>query len=288
MTELTVIWEGLVSGALYGLVGLAYLLMLRATRVYNFAVGSFASFAAVAYGHWSWNFPHAGAILVICAITAVGAIAVDTIVTRPIQNRETGGHLGVVLSLTAALFVVLQITRQLFSARTVLGFPLIDGTAKIFGTTIALHGLITILAALAATVAVEIWQRYGMRGRLLAAVGDNWEAAVTLGLPVTGVRAFAVGLGGAVCGLMGALYAGGAAVDFYSGFSFALTGFLALVIGGPKSNWGPLLGGCVIGLTETIGARIVGASIHQYLLLLVILVVFRLSPQGILAKTVRR
>ena len=127
MTEFTIIWEGLVSGALYGLLGLAYLLILRATRTYNFSVGAFASFAGVAYGAWSLDHAVWGVVLAAAVMAAALAVAVDTFIARPIQSRETGGHLGVVLSLTAALFVILQLTRQVFSARTYLGEPLVNG-----------------------------------------------------------------------------------------------------------------------------------------------------------------
>jgi branched-chain amino acid transport system permease protein len=287
MTELTVLWEGLVSGAHYGLLGLAYLIILQATRTYNFSVGAFAGFAAVAFAVWSGTFSLPVALAFALVATVGLSIATDVLVTRPIAAREIGGHLGVVLGLTAALFVITQITRQLFSPRIFMGMPLLQGSVTLFDTTVSAHSVASILLSLAACAGVEAWQTYGRRGRLLAAVGDNWEAAVLLGLPVGGIRILAVGLGGAVCALAGALQAGAGPVSFHSGFGLALVGFLALVVGGTRSSFGPFVGGTIIGLTETLGARLIGASIREYLLLLVILVVFRLRPQGILAKEVR-
>jgi branched-chain amino acid transport system permease protein len=279
MTELTVLWEGLVSGAHYGLLGLAYLIILQATRTYNFSVGAFAGFAAVAFAVWSGTFSLPVALAFALVATVGLSIATDVLVTRPIAAREIG--------LTAALFVITQITRQLFSPRIFMGTPLVQGSVTLFDTTVSAHSVASILLSLSACAGVEAWQTYGRRGRLLAAVGDNWEAAVLLGLPVGGIRILAVGLGGAVCALAGALQAGAGPVSFHSGFGLALVGFLALVIGGTRSSFGPFVGGTIIGLTETLGARLIGASIREYLLLLVILVVFRLRPQGILAKEVR-
>jgi len=286
VTEFSVIWEGLVSGALYGLIGLAYLLILQATRTYNFAVGSFVGFAGVAYATWGQALPFGVAAGLVLLVSVALATVTDLAVTRPIQGRETG-HFGVVLGLTAAFFVIIQVTRQIFSARAVLGGPIVDGAVLVGGTTFTLHSLLTVAVAVALTGAVELWQNYGRRGRLLSAVGDNWDAAVLLCLPVGGIRYLAVGLGGVVCALAGMLLAGASPLSFHSGFGLALTGFLALVVGGAASTWGPLLGGSVIGLTETVGARVIGASIREYLLLLVILIVFRLRPHGLLAKVVR-
>jgi branched-subunit amino acid ABC-type transport system permease component len=286
VTEFSVIWEGLVSGALYGLIGLAYLLILQATRTYNFAVGSFVGFAGVAYATWGQTLPFGVAAGLVLLVSVALATVTDLAVTRPIQGRETG-HFGVVLGLTAAFFVIIQVTRQIFSARTVLGQPAVDGAVLVAGTTFTLQSLLTVAVAVALSGAVQVWQSHGRRGRLLAAVGDNWDAAVLLCLPIGGIRYLAVGLGGAVCALAGMLLAGASPLSFHSGFGLALTGFLALVVGGAASTWGPLLGGSVIGLTETVGARVIGASIREYLLLLVILIVFRLRPHGLLAKVVR-
>jgi branched-chain amino acid transport system permease protein len=287
MTEFSVIWGGLVSGALFGLLGLGYLLLLRATRIFNFAVGAFAGIAAVSFASWSSSMPPPVAALASIAGGTALAILVDIVVTRPIQAREIRGHLGVVLGLTATLFLIIQVTRQIFSARTFLGQPIVTGHAEIARTVISLHSALTLIVAIAATASITLWQAYGKGGRLLAAVGDNWEAAVLLALPVRGIRYIAVGVAGLICSIAGVLLAGGAPVTFQSSFNLALVGFLALVIGGTSSNWGPLLGGMIIGLTDTIGARLIGASIHEYLMLLVILLVFRLRPQGLLAKTVR-
>ncbi len=286
MTEFSVIWEGLVSGALYGLIGLAYLLILQATRTYNFAVGSFVGFAGVAYATWGQTLPFGVAAGLVLLVSVALATVTDLAVTRPIQGRETG-HFGVVLGLTAAFFVIIQVTRQIFSARAVLGGPIVNGAVLVGGHHIHAPQPADGGGRGRVDGAVELWQNYGRRGRLLSAVGDNWDAAVLLCLPVGGIRYLAVGLGGAVCALAGMLLAGASPLSFHSGFGLALTGFLALVVGGAASTWGPLLGGSVIGLTETVGARVIGASIREYLLLLVILIVFRLRPHGLLAKVVR-
>lgn len=287
MTELTVIWEGLISGALYGLLGLAYLVILQATRTYNFSIGAFASFSAVAFAAWSGELA-LGAAIGLAVLSALAlALITDVAITRPIAARETGGHLGVVLGLVATLFVITQLTQQLFGSRTWIGTPLLPGSLEIFGTIVSAHSIATLLCAFVMCGAMQLWQAHGRRGRLLAAVGDNWEAAVLLALPVGGIRAFAVGLGGAICGVVGVLQAGGGPVSFHGSFGLALVGFLALVIGGAQSSWGPLAGGTIIGLTETLGARIIGASAREYILLVVILLVFRLRPQGIFAKEIR-
>jgi branched-chain amino acid transport system permease protein len=287
VTEFSVIWEGFVSGALYGLLGLGYLITLRATRSFNFSIGAFTGFSAVAFASWGDQLPLLAAIFLVGLAGIALSILTDLIVTRPIQGREIGGHFGVVLGLTAAFFAIIQLTRQVFSARTYLGKPLVDGNFSLWGTNISWQSLLTVAAALGVSIALSTWHHRGRWGQLLSAVSDNWEAAVLLGLPIRGIRYFALGIAGLICALAGTLLAGSAPVTFHSGFGLALLGFVALVVGGQASSWGPLLGGTVIGLTETVGARFAGASIREYLLLLVILLVFKFRPHGLLARVVR-
>jgi branched-chain amino acid transport system permease protein len=283
--ELNVIWAGILSGALYGLVAQAYFLIFRATRVLSFAVGGASGLAGVAAATWSQQPPAvAAAFGVVLAVAAT--LVTDVLILRPVQSREVG-HFGTVLALAAALFVMIQLTARFFTQMAVIGQPLVDSYIALFGQTFTAHSVLTVLISLGVTGALVVWLKRGRQGRLLDALGDNAEAATALALPVGTVRVLAVTLAGLAAGLAGVLDAGRAPMTFQTGFDLSLVGFLAVVIGGTDSAWGPLIGGLLLGLLESIGARVIGAQWGEYLFLGVVLIAFRLRPQGIFATSVR-
>ena len=286
MIEFDVVWAGAVTGAIYALVGLSYLLIFRATRVLSFAVGGIAGLAAVASATWT------GSSALLAAAAAVGlgvaaSVMLDTLITRPVQAREVG-HFGTVMALAAALFVMIQVTGLVFTQQTVLGEPLLAGSVTVVGHTITRHSVLVVFLSVAATAAIAEWFRRGRRGRLLSAVGDNPDAARRLCLPIATVRVLAVSLAGCVAAAAGVLNVGRAPMTFQTAFSLSLVGFLAVVIGGLASAWGPLCGGILLGMLESVGARLIGAHWRDYLFLLVVLLAFRLRPQGIFAADVSR
>jgi branched-chain amino acid transport system permease protein len=76
-------------------------------------------------------------------------------------------------------------------------------------------------------------------------------------------------------------------MDFQTGFDLSLLGFLAVVIGGLASVWGSLVGGLLLGLLQSTGAWLIGARWFDYLLVAVVVLAFRLRPQGLFATSVR-
>jgi branched-subunit amino acid ABC-type transport system permease component len=284
--EFSVLWGGILSGSIYGFIGLAYLVVLRGTKTLNFAVGGLVGFGAVAGATWQRDVPQWAAFALTVAAAAAVSVAIDLAVTQPIQRRQAG-HFGVVMALAAAFFVVVQLTGQLFTPAAVLGQPIIDGVSEFADATLSNNSLAIVALALLVSGAIWAWMRYGRQGRLLSAIGDEAEAAVLLCLPIRGIRLLAVGIGGALAGLVGFLIVGSSPVTFQSSFSFALVGLIALMLGGVASAWGPLAGGLIIGLVDTFGARWIGASVRDYTFVVVIVMVFALRPEGLFAARIR-
>jgi branched-chain amino acid transport system permease protein len=284
-TAIAVIWAGLVSGAIYCLIGLAYLLVFRATRVLNFSLGGTAGLAGIAAGTATGQ-PTVVAVAFGIMIAVTGTLVIDAVVTRPVQARDSG-HFGAVLALAAALFVVIQFTGHVFTQESVLGTPLMSGGVTVAGETVSYQGILTVLLTVGACAAAFWWLRSSRSGRLLAALGDDVDAARVLCLPVAAVRIVAVAVAGLVTGLAGVLYIGRSPMDFQTGFDLSLLGFLAVVIGGLASVWGSLVGGLMLGLLQSAGAWLIGARWFDYLLVGVVVLAFRLRPQGIFSTSVR-
>jgi branched-chain amino acid transport system permease protein len=282
---ISVIWAGVVAGSIYALLGLAYFLLFRATRVLNFAVGGVAGIAGMATAT-ATDRQLALTLLIGIGYAAGAMLVLDLIVTRVIQARETT-HFGTVLALAAALFVLIQICGVAFTQSTVLGRTIVRGAISISDTTFTWQGILVCATAVLTTAIGAAWLRFGRRGRLLSAIGDDFEAARTLCFPVESVRLVTVAAAGLVAGLAGALFAAQSPIDFRSGLHLSLVGFIAVVIGGLASIWGSLVGGVLLGVCQSLANWRLGAQWSDYVFLAIVLGVLWIRPQGIFAIRVR-
>ena len=286
--ELSLLLSGIETGAFYGLVALGYFLFLRATGAVNFAMGAYVMFAGVAYGSFSED---PSAPLMLAIVSALGAALLFAWITedgilRPMLRR-THDEFGAVMAIVALMFVIEQLAGLAFGRRPILGRELLDGTVLIAGLAIDDHDLLALAVTVAIFAGVAAWLKHGRYGRMLRAVGDNEGAARALGLPVRRVRLVAVLGTGLICGIAGILVAPQTALSFQSHLSFAILGFIALVLGGVGTAWAPLVGGMLVSAIETLSARFVGGFARDYVLLALVILVFSFRPQGLFTIRVR-
>ncbi|MGW0005255.1 branched-chain amino acid ABC transporter permease [Nocardia grenadensis] len=277
-------------GCFFALVALSIYLVVVGASFFNFAAGPYAMAAGLLAGYASaqWGVPIvAGAVLGVVAAVGVSLLT-EIVVVRPVQRRSGGAELPALVAVTATLFAIQQLAGTLFGRTPVSVpnlLPLPDfhlGTVSVQGTTATII-LVTVMV-LPATV---FWLRSTTTGQLLRAVGDNHEAARTIGVNVTRVRLWAFGLSGAIAGIAGVVFAAKSGAQFTSGLSWTLTGFLALVVGGTGKPWAPLVGGLALGWIQVFGSFYFGATGSSIAIFLVALVFFAFRPEGLFQRKVR-
>ncbi|HEV2673341.1 MAG TPA: branched-chain amino acid ABC transporter permease [Aliidongia sp.] len=286
--ELSLVVSGIETGAFYGLVALGYFLFLRATAAVNFAMGAYVMFAGLAYGYFSED---PSAPLVLGLASAFGAAVLfswitEDLILRPMARRARD-EFGAVMAIVALMFVIEQLAGLAFGRRPLLGRELLDGALVVGSLAIDYHDLLALVATLGTFAAVAAWLKRGRYGRMLRAVGDNEAAARALGLPVRRVRLVAVIATGLICGLAGILVAPQTALSFQSHLSFAILGFIALVLGGVGTPWAPLVGGMLVSAIEAASARYIGGFARDYVLLALVILVFSFRPEGLFTVRVR-
>jgi branched-chain amino acid transport system permease protein len=290
VTDLQLWLAAVEMGCFFGLLALAYYLVLVGAGFFNFAIGPYAmmgglctSWLVIEYDLPVW--PAAGiAVLAAIALAAVTELAV----VRPIQRRSGGGDLPALVAVAAVLFAIQQLAGYLFGHPTLPGQALVTfEPVSLGGATIQPSTVLLMAATVVAFVAVAAWIRFTSTGRLLRAVGDSTHAASLLGLPVNRIRLVAFLLAGFLAAVTGLLFAPKAGVHSLSGLSWSLSGFLAVVIGGTGSTLAPLVGGMLLGAVEVFVPYYLGGQSHVYGLLVVALVFFAFRPQGIFVRTVR-
>lgn len=277
-------------GSFYSLIALAYLLVLEGAGFFNFAIGPYAMVAGLGTS-WlviekDWN-PVPSAVFMVVVVMALAAVT-DVVIVRRIEKKSGGGELPALVAVAAIIFAIQQAAGMAFGRRDLPGQRLITfdrielGEAIIQPTSVLLFAVTVVLF-----VAVALWFKLTATGRTLRAVGDNKHAAGLLGLPVSRVRLTAFVLAGLIGALAGLLYAPKAGVSFDRGLVWAVSGFLALVVGGTGSSWAPLLGGFLLAASQVFVPYYWGGGSQDYVTLIVALVFFAFRPQGIFTRRIR-
>src|SRR6056297_1935440 len=312
--------NGLMTGVMYALVALGFVLIYKASGIFNYSQGVLALFAAMTlvgiqegrvpfshlinaiFGtevhHMPWNsVPGFFAIL----LTVVVMIALAWAIQRFVFSHLVGQEPIILFMATIGLAYFLEGTADLMwgsEIRTLdVGLPqginmAIDlATFEIFGYGFFIDNL-DIAAAVIATVLVGgliAFAQYTKQGRAMRAVADDHQAALSVGIKLNYVWVLVWSLAGIVALVAGIMWGAKSGVQFSLSL-IALKALPVLMLGGFTSIPGAIVGGLIIGVGEAlfefaVGPMIGGATENwfAYVLALVFLV-FR--PQGLFGEKI--
>jgi branched-chain amino acid transport system permease protein len=264
------------SGCIYGLIALAYLLMIRPTGIINFAVGEWAM--AGAFGGFlllsklAWPYP-VGMLAMLGFMLLIGW-ATERIAVRPLV--EKGAPL---LAPILALLGMLVVFRESIS----LGFgPDPHQVPEPLG--FEYQKLFMIATTLAVFAAAWLFFERTLWGKSFEAVAIHRKAAALVGINLSRVTAFSFASGAAVAGLGGLLVAPNVSAHYLMGVPLAIQGFTALVIGGVGRVEGALLGGLLLAFAEQLTVRYapLPAGYAQGMPLLLLMAFLLVRPTGLL------
>jgi branched-chain amino acid transport system permease protein len=264
------------SGCIYGLIALAYLLMIRPTGIINFAVGEWAMVAAFGgflfLTKFDWPYP-LGMAAVLGAMLLVGW-ATERIAVRPLV--EKGAPL---LAPILALLGMLVVFRELISV----SFPP-DPHPVPYAIGIQYQSYFIIGVTLVVFAGAWLFFEKTLWGKSFEAVALNRKAAALMGINLSRVTAFSFAGGAAAAGLGGLLVSPNISAHYLMGVPLAIQGFTALVIGGVGRVQGALLGGLLLAFAEQLTARYapIPSGYTQGVPLLFLMIFLLVRPTGLL------
>ena len=289
------LWEGMVGGVLYALIALGFVLIFKASGVFNFAQGIMVVFAALTLvGLYNAGIPAFLALGLTIAVMFALAFAVERVVLRPLINQSDIILFMATFGLTYFLigfgqFVFggdpkVMITEQLY-------LPKGTVTYKAFGGIISLQKL-DIAAAVIASVMVAglaVFFSKTRIGRALRAVADSHEAALSVGISLEQIWVivwFAAGLVALVTGIMW-----GARSDVSFALEvIALKALPGLLLGGLTSIPGAIVGGLIIGVGEKLWefywGPLIGGGTDSWFAFVLALVFLLFRPQGLFGERI--
>jgi len=298
------LWEGLVSGVLYALIALGFVLIFKASGVFNFAQGIMVVFAALTLvglhamlRQWGVSSGTVAAYLALALTVAVMfglAFAIERLVLRPLVNQPdiilfmaTFGMTYFLIGLGELVFggePKLMITDDLHLPRGAIDVKMLGGFVSFQKIDIAA----AVIASIMVAVLAVFFQKTRI-GRALRAVADSHKAALSVGISLEQIWVvvwFAAGIVALVTGIMwGARSNVSFALEVV-----ALKALPVLILGGFTSIPGAIVGGVIIGVGEKLGefywGPLLGSGIESWLAYVIALLFLLFRPQGLFGESI--
>ena len=295
---------GLMTGMLYGLVALGFVLIFKASGVFNFAQGAMVLFAALAMARFSEWIPQltgldgkfianllafAAAMLVMIVV----AWLVERLVLGKLVNQEGVTLLMATLGIT---YFLDGFGQTLFGSdiyKIDIGLPkdplfLLESTFQ-GGILVNKEDLFAAAIAAALVLVLSLFFQYTGTGRALRAVADDHQAAQSIGIPLSRIWVIVWSVAGFVALVAGIIWGSKLGVQF-SLTVLALKALPVVILGGLTSVPGAIIGGLILGvgekLSEVFVGPMVGGGIEIWFGYVVVLLVLLVRPQGLFGEKI--
>jgi branched-chain amino acid transport system permease protein len=278
LTELVI--SGLVVGAIYGLIAMAFSVIYKATGLVNFAQGEVGML--IAYLSWSFSTTFGTGALGIVAVTVVAGIVLGLLIEWLVMRPMLGEPVFSTVLVTVGLAVVLRSLVQLIWGASPQKFDVgaADTVLRIGDIGIRTSQLGVVLVLLLCLVAVWFFFQHSRFGVAMRAVAADEKTARLMGVSTAQVQAVAWAASSVLAGLAGVFFA-----IIYNlsptVFALGLKAFPATVLGGLDAVIGSGVSGLVIGVLENLVGGYLSSTLKEVAGFLLILVVLMVRPFGL-------
>jgi branched-chain amino acid transport system permease protein len=277
---------------MYSLVALGFVLIYKASGVFNFAQGAMVFFAALTFvslverGVNFWL-----SLVITVAVMVVLGISIEKVVLRPLVNQPPITLFMATIGLTFVLEGLSQLIWGSQPHLLELGIQdvpmewLVQSTSMVISQTdVFAAGIAGILVA-----ALALFFQYTRIGRALRAVADDHQAALAVGIPLKHIWAIVWAVAGIVALVAGLMWGARNGVQYALTF-IALKALPVLILGGFESIPGAIVGGLIIGASEKLAevyiGPMVGGGIESWFAYVIALLFLLVRPQGLFGEKI--
>jgi len=298
------LWEGLVGGVLYALIALGFVLIFKASGVFNFAQGIMVVFAALTLVGLYQTLRRWGvapdvvaaylALMLAAAVMLALAFAVERLMLRPLVNQP---DIILFMATFGLTYFLIGLGELVFGGEPkvmitdALHLPSGGINLKILGGLVSLQK-IDIAAAVIASVMVATLAVFFQKtriGRALRAVADSHKAALSVGISLEQIWVIVWFAAGIVALATGIMWGARSGVSFALEI-VALKALPVLILGGFTSIPGAIVGGLIIGIGEKLGefywGPLLGSGIESWLAYFIALLFLLFRPQGLFGERI--
>lgn len=275
--------NGLAIGAVYTVIALGLTVVFGILGIAHFAHGS----VAMSGGYLTFLFGERLGLgffpamaLAMCA-GALAGLLIERLAYRPVRDAP---HINAFIIALGLTMMVEGLNLLAFGADQVVIQTPYRGVFNVAGVAVAELRLLVILTAFMLIGAAAVLISRTKTGKSIRAVAQNRPAAVLMGVNVNRVSAIVFSVSSALGAAAGALVGALLAIAPGVGESLAVKGFAVLILGGLGSIPGAIVGGVVLGISESMAAGFISSAYKDVIAFLVMIAVLLFRPEGLLGK----
>jgi branched-chain amino acid transport system permease protein len=279
---------GLLAGVMYSLVALGFVLIYKASGVFNFAQGSMVFFAALTFVGLleKFHLPFWATLILTLAVMVVLGVLIERIVLRPLVNQPQITLFMATIGLSFFIEGLAQLIWGTNVRRLDIGvkdepIPLI---LEKFDMAISSFDLTAALVAGVLVAVLAVFFQVTRVGRALRAVADDHQAALAIGIPLKQIWAIVWSVAGFVALVAGLMWGARNGVQYALTF-VALKALPVLILGGFESVPGAIVGGLIIGALEKLAEVYlgphIGGGIEGWFAYVMALLFLLVRPEGL-------
>ena len=283
-----VVIAGLLTGVMYSLVALGFVLIFKASGVFNFAQGVMVLFAALTLvGLMEHGAPVWLALIVTVVVMIALAFAVEWIMLRRLVNQE---EIVLFMSTIGLSFVLQGLGETVWGSNVKaldVGIP--NASFEVGGILLHEFDLFAAASGAVLVTVLAVFFHYTRIGRALRAVADDHQAALSVGIPLKTIWIIVWSVAGMVGLVAGIMWGAKSGVQFSLSL-IALKALPVLILGGFTSVPGAIVGGLIIGVGEKIAeiywGPLFGGAIENWFAYVLALVFLLFRPQGLFGERI--
>jgi branched-chain amino acid transport system permease protein len=277
-------FSGIAMGMVYAMIAFGYQLTFATSGTLNFgqgealAVGALVGLTVVQYTSYWVMIP------IVLVFGALYGIGVERLAVRPALAIKSEGW----IMATIALGIIVKNVAENIWGRDDLKFPspVSETPIKVMGANVLPMELMVVVGALALMLAVELFNRKSIYGKAVVATASDPVAATLMGINSRQVVTFSYALSCLTAAFAGVLVAPLTLTGASMGATLGLKAFAVAIIGGLTSGMGVIVGGLILGLTETLTGFYISTGYKDVPGLILLLAVLAVKPAGLFGKSV--
>lgn len=284
-----IVARGIGLGALFALVAMGFNVVHRSSHVLNFAQGNILILgglgAFLLYGSGTEVAPWAAALLGVTLLLGLLVAAQGWLTLLPLRySSEQDSWLISTMAASVVIEAVLLLTEGPFVRTTRSPFPAL----MLFDMFTPAPYVLCVVLMLAWYLGLRWFLSRTVTGLAMSALSQDFDAARAAGLRVRRLQVLAFAISGLILGSAGFVAAPVITIAPGAGLQYVISGFIAAMIGGMGNNTGALLGGPIVGVISMLATFEVGGEFEGTILLLVMVTVLMVRPQGLFGNTAAR
>ena len=285
------LFQGLVRGAMYALMGIGLSLIFGILGVVNFAHGEFFMMGTyvMVFVITALGFPFVVGIAAAAVVLFLVGLMIERGLVETLRKRAGRDWLLDSFVLTIGLMVILpNLAQRAFGSRRRGITEIIQGDFAVGEVIITYERLAILGMAVLVVGLLAAYIKFTNMGKAIRAAAQNAEAAQTLGINVNHIYTIAFGLGAALAGVAGALLISIFPAFPTVGYQPVLKSFAVVILGGLGNIPGAIAGGFLLGTVEAYAIFFMSAGWQSVLTPLIIVAVLIVRPSGLFSATGER